>query len=89
MAEEKEKSLWTDILNTYRDIEVAKRSQPKLVQGAQQVAVPFQQNVSGPQQPQKLASSNGSVLDSPMLSQYLLWGGFGLLTVALIFKFKG
>lgn len=33
-----------EVLKTYRDVEVAKRSQPRLVQGIQQVQTPLHRN---------------------------------------------
>lgn len=41
-------SIWSQALSTYRDVEVAKRNQPKLVQGIQQVQTPLARNLNAP-----------------------------------------
>ena len=79
-------SLWSEVLATYRDVELAKRQQPKLVQGAQQIQVPLSQNVSAPQQPVSIGSGAGSVINSPMFSKYLLFGSLGLLALGVGLK---
>ena len=37
-------NIFSDAINAYRDVEIAKRNQPRLVQGAQQTNVPMQRN---------------------------------------------
>lgn len=79
MAEDTEEkpSLWEKALDTYRDVEIAKRSQPLLVQGIQQVQTPLQRNndavVQGP-------SSVGGVL--PVGGNTMLYMGLGLVALA-------
>lgn len=88
MAEDtkKEASLWSEILSTYRDVEIARREQPKIVQGAAQVQIPYTQNLNAPSQPVNISASG--LINSAVFPQYLLYGGLSLLAVALLIKLK-
>lgn len=54
-------SLLSQSLETYRDIEVAKRENPRVVQAAEHQQTPFTQNVNAPAAPVQAKSPNVAV----------------------------
>ncbi len=82
-----EKSLWAQALETYRDIEVAKRAQPKLVQGAEQSSVPMQYNLSAPAATRSLTEDANGLLMG-INASYILYGSVALLGFAMLLKLR-
>lgn len=75
-----ESNFWEDsfssVLNAYRDVEVAKRSQPQIVQGFQQSASPVAYNAGA-----VVGASSGSFVEGQstgmmIAAAALLLGGF-------------
>lgn len=72
---------FSDVLSTYRDVEVAKRSQPRLVQGIQQVQAPVQRNADA-----SVSSGPGASVGAGASGYKLaLMVGGGLLVTGLAF----
>lgn len=74
-------SAWEKAIESWRDVEIAKRSQPRLVQGVQQVATPLLVNTGATNQQSAPPINNGG-------SKTLLWLGGGLLLLAGAFVMK-
>lgn len=80
MATETEKESngfsWSNAINAYRDIAIAKRNNPKAVQGVEQSQTTFAQNLSAPFSPG--GSSTGGMAQNSKLAMglgVLLLGG--------------
>lgn len=76
-----------DAISAYRDIEIAKRNQPKLVQGLQTVQVPLARNASAEvQDGDKGALSVSSVIKNS--NKPVIYMGLGLLAIAGYLSFR-